>query len=474
MSSDKIINTDSANDKQEAITTDVDVINDLKNKIQQLESELDEVKRKACEHHIELLKNAPVIIPITQFLIMAKDQAMHHKISEANIQLPNASEGKDYHVIFDTEKLGFPEIKYVEFPNLKQYGLHYDSSAKTIAGIPNKSGEFTVKLRYKNTEESAFIETHVSLTINADPRSLWKDLPSNKEDKYCQPDSDQRVLPIEANKKIVVASQRGRSHAQEGKFRDDHFDIYHNEISKWSVVVVADGAGSAKYSRRGSLVACNEIINYFKALTEEQITVLETAIVAHQTADSDNQAKKNLTDLLYEHLAGSAFEAHKKIKQEAIENESIIKDYATTLMFSIFKKYDFGWFVASWGVGDSPMGIYIAEQEPIIMHQPEEGEYSGQTYFLTMSDIFKRADRFTYKFIEDFTAIVLMTDGIYDPKFQTRTNLGKTELWAELWHDLKEQINFSPENEQLSGELLKWLDFWSPGNHDDRTIAIIF
>lgn len=478
MSSDKITNTDNLNNEQEEITAPMDD-KDLKNKIQQLESERDELRRKGKEAvaYIELIQKSPVVISIENLLTMAKDQAMHHKISAANIQLPNASEGKNYDVAFDIEKYGFPEIKYFELPDLKQYGLRYDNNTKTITGIPNKSGDFAVKLRYKlsnNEESSPFVETTISLTINPDPRSLWKNKRSDEEDKYWKPDSDQLALPIEAGKKIVVASQRGRSHAQEGKFRDDDFAVYHNEISKWSVVVVADGAGSKKYSRRGSVLACNEIISYFKELPEEKLTILETAIAEHQTADSENQSKKNLTDVLYEHLAGSAFKAHKKIEQEAIENESKIDDYATTLVFSILKKYDFGWFIASWGVGDSPMGIYITEQEPFIMHIPEEGDYSGQTYFVTESERFKDRNRISYQVVPDFTAIVLMTDGIYDPKFQTRTNLGKSELWNDLWNDLNKQIDFSLENEELAAGLLKWLDFWSPGNHDDRTIAIIF
>jgi hypothetical protein len=81
--------------------------------------------------------------------------------------------------------------------------------------------------------------------------------------------------------------------------------------------------------------------------------------------------------------------------------------------------------------------------------------------------------RISYKIIPDFTAMFLMTDGIYDPKFQTKNNLDKTALWKELWEDLNNQINFSKDNLEVSSQLLSWLDFWSAGNHDDRTIAII-
>lgn len=450
-------------------------IDDLEKKIQQLESELDK-----SISHIAHLKQSPIVIPIEQFLILVKEQTMHQQISQANIQLPNASQGKPYHFVFDTDKLGLSNIKYFDLVFLDDCGLNYDSQTNTITGTPTLHGEFAIKLRYKfNDKEDGnpLLEKTFFLTINPDPRSLWKNLPSDETDKYWKPDSDKSLLKIADNKNMIAASQRGRSHAQEGKFRDDHFDMYHDEISKWTVVVVADGAGSASYSRQGSLLVCHEIINYFKALTEEQINNLETVITEHQKSDFDNQTKQNLNKLLYEYLAGSAFKAHKKLEQEAKENEANIKDYATTLVFTLFKKYDFGWFIASYGIGDSPMGIYKTGELPIIMHNPEEGEYSGQTYFLTMPDIFtdaKRAERISYRFIPDFTAMVLMTDGIYDPKFETRNNLAKMESWDKLWNDLTGQINFSSENEQLPDELLIWLDFWSAGNHDDRTIAIIF
>jgi serine/threonine protein phosphatase PrpC len=480
MSSDTIKNPDSTHNEPEEIMIPLEDIDVLKNKIKRLESERDELKLKA-KQTIDFMKKCPVVISIEKYLIMAKDHAIYRKISEANIQLPNASQGKLYQAVFDIEKLGFPEIKYFELKGLKEHGLLYDRNTKAISGTPTQSGEFSIKFRFKFTDKEdnyPLLEKSISLIINPDPRSLWKNEPSDDKDKYWKPDSAKTALSIEGNKKIIVASQRGRSHAQEGKFRDDHFAVYHNEVSKWSVVVVADGAGSAKYSRQGSLLACNEVVNYFKELTEEQTHKLETVIAEFRASDFDNQAKKNLDDLLYKQLAGVAFDAYKKIEQEAIKNEAMPKDYATTLVFSILKKYDFGWFIASYGVGDSPMGVYTINQTPIVMHQPEEGEYSGQTYFLTMAEVFKDsnaiAERIKFEIVEDFTAVILMTDGIYDPKFQTRTNLGKTELWAALWSDLKEQVDFSLENEELANGLLRWLDFWSQGNHDDRTIALIF
>ena len=35
-------------------------------------------------------------------------------------------------------------------------------------------------------------------------------------------------------------------------------------------------------------------------------------------------------------------------------------------------------------------------------------------------------------------------------------------------------VDLSDDNEAAKEQLLNWLDFWSPGNHDDRTIAILY
>ena len=74
-----------------------------------------------------------------------------------------------------------------------------------------------------------------------------------------------------------------------------------------------------------------------------------------------------------------------------------------------------------------------------------------------------------------FTALFLMTDGVSDPKFETDANLKSYDKWNELWADLKENgVELTDDNEEAANQLLNWLDFWSPGNHDDRTIAILY
>ena len=68
-----------------------------------------------------------------------------------------------------------------------------------------------------------------------------------------------------------------------------------------------------------------------------------------------------------------------------------------------------------------------------------------------------------------------MSDGVSDPKFETDANLNNPDKWDALWDDLKENgVDLTDDNEASKDQLLDWLDFWAPGNHDDRTIAILY
>ena len=183
-------------------------------------------------------------------------------------------------------------------------------------------------------------------------------------------------------------------------------------------------------------------------------------------------------DALYGILGTAVFKAYKNIEEEATISGREVKDFSTTLIVSICKKFKFGWFVGAFWVGDGGIGIYNKDTKFLkVLGESDGGEFAGQTRFLTMPEITQPAElyrRLRFDIVDEFTALILMTDGITDPKFETDANLLKFEKWDELWADLSKEVEFKDNNEKSADQLLKWLDFWSPGNHDDRTIAILF
>ena len=365
-----------------------------------------------------------------------------------------------------------------------------------ITGKPITPGDFTLKLAYKHKgwlHGEPVTEIILPIAFNPDPRSLWKNIPTSENISFYKPDYTSDYVKVEASetsgprKDIVAASQRGRSHAQEGKPRDDHFKLYHCDDSDWYIIAVADGAGSAKFSRKGSEIACETVVEYCKTQLQN-CDEFEGKIRAYQSAEDEENARKQMANIIYNIIGNAAFKAHKNIKEAAAANEGInIKDLATTLMFAICKKFDFGWFVASYWVGDGAMCIFNQENKSFkLLGVPDEGEFSGQTRFLTMSEIFKDAkavmDRLRFSIEEDFTALILMTDGISDPMFETENNLNSYEKWEAFWNKLQTGfadddipgVELIDDNEDAKNQLLRWMDFWSPGNHDDRTIAILY
>ena len=140
-----------------------------------------------------------------------------------------------------------------------------------ITGKPAAAGDSTITLsyKYKGWIDGEPISTvNIPIAFNPDPRSLWKNIPTSKDIPFYKPDFDCDYVKVGSaedgtpRKDIVAASQRGRSHAQEGKARDDHFKMVHCEESDWYIIAVADGAGSAKLSRRGSEIACNTVVEH--------------------------------------------------------------------------------------------------------------------------------------------------------------------------------------------------------------------
>lgn len=436
---------------------------------------------------------------------------IENEVNSLTINLPNAKENKPYdytYVLPDNQDkmciIGLEgltsethglSLKVAE--DGRSFSIHGTPSLDALRADTGKTipSIFELVLTYKYSgvllpEDRPNLERHISFVINQDPRKLWKNLPVNWEGmpspKYENTDTQTDYVKVEASpagkpqKDMVAASKRGRSHAQEAKPRDDFFKLSYLE-NGWYIMAVADGAGSAKLSRAGSRLACETSVNYIASQLinnprfEEEIDTYNLF-----KEESESEARKLVGDYIYNIVGMAAFRAHKAIKEEADAQMQPLKSYATTLLLAICKQFSYGWFIASFWVGDGAICLYDQISHTAkMLGTPDEGEYAGQTRFLTMPEIFKDGtalyQRLRFQIIPDFTALFLMTDGVSDPKFETDANLNNPAKWDALWNDLSENgVELSDDNEAAKEQLLQWLDFWSPGNHDDRTIAILY
>jgi serine/threonine protein phosphatase PrpC len=434
--------------------------------------------------------NKQLVSQILDNQIMITDSwKLKNRIKDIQLQpltIPNATVEKLYDACLDLKKNRLDDIIYCELVGLEGTGLSFDEKGETISGTPLQSGDIKLALKFRisgETENSVLNEKVISLIINPDPKSLWKNLQSNENDPYWKEDNLSEFQSL-GQKHIVVSSKRGRSHANVAGFRDDDFAYKYFEKTGWSIISVADGAGSAQLARKGSALACKSVVSYFEEnFTEAILSEFDDILLEYKNGTGEDVQKK-LSFFIYNHLSKAAHFAHKQIEFFALDSKNSMKDFHSTLIFALFKKYEFGYAILSFGVGDCPIALLNSDlTEVSLMNWLDVGEYGGGTRFITMPEIFqsdKFTTRFKFKFVDDFSFLMLMTDGIYDPKFIVEANLEKVEKWQDFVKDLNGDnsdglsVTFNPKNAEIANELSKWMDFWSPGNHDDRTLAIVF
>lgn len=386
------------------------------------------------------------------------------------VTLKNARVGIEYAEQLDLQ--GLTEVR-IEQPTVDP-GLHIEPGTCQLRGNPTTPGDF--EWRVRGFQGTGIFDAVYRLAIIPDPRSLWKDIASDPQAPFWKRDQDSATLLGEVY--CVGASKRGRSHAHEGGFRDDHFALTTTGPSGWHVMVVGDGAGSARFSRQGSKVAVEYVARNLPARMAAVIQPKLTHLLDLHCSDSSTPGHAIRTTL-YEVLVGVAFEASRAVESEAKHAGLDPADLSTTLIMSATTKVEGNWFTATFSVGDGAAVLLDLESsEVIVMSTPDGGDFAGQTRFLRnseFSDPNKSMSRIHYSIRPSFTALALMTDGITDPKFPTEVALADFMRWREFWmEDLTPAVDLSRGNEAGVGEeLLRWMDFWSDGNHDDRTLAIL-
>lgn len=472
---------------------------------------------------------------------MANEQKYKTMVDGVDLSIPNGTVGKDFAAVIN---LPIDTVKsfYVELPDgsvvkdgadgVVYNGLHFTVSEQggicKILGKPEKAEDLAMKIVYKYPnwiEGRPMLSRIVRFAVNPDPKSMWKNIPTPTDIEYYKPDSASDYVKVESidgvpQKDIVVASLRGRSHANAGIPRDDDFRTTYCPENGWYVMAVADGAGSAKYSRMGSKIACDTVVEYclenLRPVTPEEGVqldkTLEDAIIAYNAEKSEDN-KKAIGDKIYKILGNAVFKAYNNIVTEAKKLQAaheqkaaeltetakkmdpaakainpqpvVLKDYATTLILAICKKFEFGWFIANFWVGDGAICLYNKENNTCrLLGVPDGGEFGGQTRFLTMKEVLQDTkgfySRLRFDLVDDFTALFLMTDGVSDPKFETDARLADVECWNRFWEDLHgsneegKKVDLTDDNTESQYQLLEWIGFYSEGNHDDRTMAILY
>jgi hypothetical protein len=179
--------------------------------------------------------------------------------------------------------------------------------------------------------------------------------------------------------RCFVSSVAGKYHLEQDNPNQD--SAYFIQKPDYTVAVVCDGAGSATYGGIGAKTVAKQT-GHLISLALEQGPPSETL----------------WTDTLAQ--------VRTQLEQFATANGHTLKDYSCTVV-GLCLWQDQGWF---FHIGD---GFALVQQNPesVIISQPENGEFSDETYFLTSPQWYEHC-RITVIPAQNPGAVIgLMSDG---------------------------------------------------------------
>ncbi len=416
----------------------------------------------------EALTLAP--LPLLPLLPPAKERIVITKAPPTmpllNLRLPNARTGQPY---AETALVGqgeqAPPLLGAELP--AGLGLAFDLTSGQVIGTPNAPGEYPITLYWADAQGQPQSSAS-TLIVNPDPRALWRDCEPPADALYPKPHVASAALTSPQGK-VLAASRRGRSHAHVGSFREDDFWIAAIPETGWTLLLVADGAGSAQFSRHGSaLVTATAGAHLKNKLQGELGHTLAAHLQPTDDAPAQMQTIGNQFHYLFHAAASLALSA---VEREAQQHQAEVRDYATTLLAAaVFRQGDYC-FIASCWIGDGAIAAYGPRGKVRLLGRPDSGEFAGQTRFLDRALLADQAfgRRIRIGRLTGIEAVLLLTDGVSDPYFETENGLKDPERWDRLWDEIGPLCTY-PEADTV---LAEWLDFFSSGNHDDRTLAVL-
>jgi len=295
--------------------------------------------------------------------------------------------------------------------------------------------------------------------------------PTDRSDPV--PHEECACAPLHGPWRLLAASVRGKYHAHAGLWRDDAFAW--GSAGPWTIVAVADGAGSAPLSRVASAVACAEGV---RALQEKL-----PDLPAHgESAESLRTA-----------LTTAMLRAREAVRSEADKRRRPERDFHTTCLLLVHASGAGGDVIGALQVGDGAIGLYHDDGTCQVLGQADHGAYASETRFLTTPRIDEELERRTTVVVRlwplsssdeprerRLRAIAVMTDGVADDFFPETTRLADlfdvkaiAELTAAQGEPLAGVLREAARDARDGRALVEWLRYEKRGSSDDRTLVLL-
>lgn len=296
--------------------------------------------------------------------------------------------------------------------------------------------------------------------------SLWtyKPIPDNEPEPYDEYITKRNVTD---NIEITGARVRGKKHKHDGTNCDDWFEF--DTVKGWTIIAVSDGAGSKKFSRIGAMESCKASIEFLKEkLNEENVNEDLISKLSLPLTDSTFMDGCGYFATLIQETVTKAYEAvinafhDRKSKYDylkIIDRDMEFKDFSGTLLLCMILPVKVNnvteHFVISCQIGDG-MICSVNRNSPFekalrLLGQPDSGDYSGETDFLTSESVRRKESLMNKTKImrSEITNIMLMTDGVADDYFPSSPQMLRLILDLELNGILKISEKELPENNKI-------------------------
>lgn len=243
---------------------------------------------------------------------------------------------------------------------------------------------------------------------------------------------------------LIGASRRGKSHAHDGTYREDAFEV--EVVNGWHIVAVADGLGSCSLSRVGSAAAVKGAVAGVAAALPD---------LSRDNADAGLRAalKAGLEKGLAEVVA------------ESERCEVALRELSTTLLLLLHRVEGASHTVAAAQVGDGLLAAWQSDGSVLPLAEGLQGEYGAQVVPLTGKGAVERAlgQAQLFRFESEPRLLLAMTDGVADDFFPPEEHLPK----------LLEHLLPVCRREDADAALLELLRYEKRGSFDDRTLVML-
>lgn len=292
------------------------------------------------------------------------------------------------------------------------------------------------KVSVQSTQQKALSNEEVT----GHTASLWKYLPIPSNEPEPVPEYINGTVKFPGSK-VVAARVRGKKHKHEGTNCDDWYEVANYE--RMTFIAVSDGAGSKKFSRVGARESCKAAIGFLVSSFEKLFTN-KPELKEYLTLALTDSKCMEACGVLAGVVQQSAIKAHEAVevafysRKTNPEYEKVLgrglqfKDLSGTLLIAVLipisettKEH----LVISCQIGDGMIAILNSEGEfsnsMKLMGDPDSGDYSGETDFLTSSQMknIETLQQRTKICRTVVDTVMVMSDGVADDYFPNETQM---------------------------------------------------